>query len=59
MLHRELIESGRMTATAFHDAVLVGGHMPSSSCARADGPAADPRPSGVVAIRDAVTRIPS
>jgi hypothetical protein len=27
-LYRELVESGRMTATAFHDTVLQGGYMP-------------------------------
>jgi uncharacterized protein DUF885 len=27
-LHRELVDSGRMTATQFHDAVLLGGPMP-------------------------------
>jgi hypothetical protein len=27
-LYREFVESGRMTATAFHDAVLIGGYMP-------------------------------
>ncbi|HSG48036.1 MAG TPA: DUF885 family protein [Longimicrobiales bacterium] len=27
-LHRELVESGRMTAREFHDAVLQGGRMP-------------------------------
>lgn len=27
-LHRELVESGRMSARAFHDAVLKGGRMP-------------------------------
>ena len=27
-LYRELVDSGRMTATAFHDAILVGGFMP-------------------------------
>ena len=27
-LHRELVQSGKMTATAFHDAVLTGGFMP-------------------------------
>ena len=27
-LYREFVESGRMTAIAFHDAILVGGYMP-------------------------------
>src|SRR5262249_61290035 len=27
-LHRELVESGKMTDRAFHDAVLTGGSMP-------------------------------
>jgi uncharacterized protein (DUF885 family) len=27
-LHRELVRSGEITATAFHDAVLAGGYMP-------------------------------
>jgi hypothetical protein len=27
-LYRELVDSGRMTATQFHDAVLLGGYMP-------------------------------
>jgi hypothetical protein len=27
-LYRELVDSGRMTPTAFHDAVLIGGYMP-------------------------------
>jgi uncharacterized protein (DUF885 family) len=27
-LYREFVGSGRMTATAFHDAILAGGHMP-------------------------------
>ena len=27
-LYRELVESGKMSATAFHDAVLLGGYMP-------------------------------
>ena len=27
-LYRELVDGGRMTATAFHDAVLPGGYMP-------------------------------
>jgi hypothetical protein len=27
-LYREFVDSGRMTATAFHDAILAGGHMP-------------------------------
>jgi hypothetical protein len=27
-LYREFVESGRLTATAFHDAVLIGGYMP-------------------------------
>ena len=27
-LYRELVESGRMTAAPFHDAVLLGGYMP-------------------------------
>jgi uncharacterized protein (DUF885 family) len=27
-LYRELVESGRMTAAQFHDAVLLGGYMP-------------------------------
>jgi uncharacterized protein (DUF885 family) len=27
-LHRELVESGRMTERAFHDAILQGGPMP-------------------------------
>lgn len=27
-LYRELVESGRMTAAEFHDAVLLGGYMP-------------------------------
>ncbi|HSM62254.1 MAG TPA: hypothetical protein VK849_15705, partial [Longimicrobiales bacterium] len=27
-LHRELVESGRMSAREFHDAVLEGGRMP-------------------------------
>ena len=27
-LHREFVESGRMTDTQFHDAVMQGGRMP-------------------------------
>jgi uncharacterized protein (DUF885 family) len=27
-LHKELVDSGRMTATDFHDAILLGGPMP-------------------------------
>jgi len=27
-LHRELVQSGRMTNRAFHDAILQGGRMP-------------------------------
>jgi uncharacterized protein (DUF885 family) len=27
-LYREFVESRRISATAFHDAVLIGGHMP-------------------------------
>jgi uncharacterized protein (DUF885 family) len=27
-LYREFVESGRMTATAFHDSILIGGYMP-------------------------------
>ena len=27
-LYKELVESGRMTATDFHDAILLGGPMP-------------------------------
>ena len=27
-LYREFVDSGRMTATAFHDAILTGGYMP-------------------------------
>ena len=27
-LHREMVDSGRMTAREYHDAVLLGGRMP-------------------------------
>jgi uncharacterized protein (DUF885 family) len=47
-LHRELVESGRMTDRQFHDAILMGGRMPIAMVAarlRGEAPAKDFRAS--------------
>ena len=50
-LYKELVESGTMTATGFHDAILQGGYMPVELVrARLHGTTADARLQGAVAL---------